>query len=160
MTHWFNVRDKFWDLLEKHIDDYLAYMVVFFDDGCEVQLDYLAHSHQQIVTDIHKSQDNGWVLIDSCLINDSDMRDSFISLNALFEGYHYDDKVKFIKLIFSSNDRDFHYVFNGDQWSNFEHKYEDRLYAFRSYYNNGIISEKELKDLAILDPKNSTLFGD
>ncbi len=156
MMKWFDIRDQFWDLLEKHIDDYLSYMVVSFDDDYEVQLDYLAHSHQKIVTDIHKGQ-NGWVLIDSCLLNDSNTHDSFISLNALFESSHYDDEVKFIKLIFSSNDRDFHYIFNGDQWDSFEHLYENMFYTLENYYNNGLISEEELKDLAIFDPKNSTL---
>ena len=158
--HWNNVHTELWNRLLKHVEDELTYMVVLFDSGYKVQLDYLAHLRYKIVVDVTRHDNGEPYVMESCLMNDNDKAESYTNLNALFEGHHYDDEVEFIKLIFCCDDRDIQYVFDGDQWSKFEYTYEDQLMELKSYYNNGIISKEELKNLAIFDPKNSTITGE
>ena len=157
MIHWTNIAEELWDRLYEHINDELTYMVVVFDSGCKVQLDYLAHLRYKIVVDIRKYENNDSSLLESCLINEENKVQSYMNLNALFEGTHYDDQVEFIKLIFSSNDGDIQYVFDGERWSKFVNNFGDQSIMLEKYYGNGILSKEELKDLAILDSKNLTL---
>lgn len=157
--HWTKVSSMMWNILVRHKKDHLSYMRIIFSSGYVVRSDYLAELHQQIIIDIENYQDSELFLLDSCIIDRDNMSETFISLDAMLEGNHYDDEVEYMLLIFGTDDGYIRYTFNGDDWDFFCHTYEDELPILKWYYDHGVISNSELMDLAILACQNSTFPG-